>query len=193
MLVSLAKVPSLLHACWESRYYARKWYKLSFATRFRGPARTYFDLTRDGILMQCGLTSGDCGALNVRNRMDDDGFKLVKRIVWEGPLGYLPLVPVMTFPSLTDLVLVRGMRENARAEITLKEMVANLAPLWNNNMTIDEHWKALKGFLRDHIALLGPDMLHGLEQLTTVTRMDLAELRACQNGDRCACCTFGNT
>lgn len=193
MIVSPAKVPSLLHACRESRYYARKWYELCFATRFRGSARTYFDPTRDGVFMQCGPTSGDCGALNVRNRMDDDGFKLVKRIIWQGPLGYLPLVPLMTFPYLTDLVLVRGMRENVRAEVTLEEMVVNLAPLWNNNMTIDEHWKAMKGFLRDNIAQLGPDMQHGLKQLSTVTRMDLPELRDCQNGDGCACCFFEAT
>jgi len=49
---STAPIPGLLHACYESRTKALKWYKLCFGAENEG-GRTFFDFTSDHLMPGC--------------------------------------------------------------------------------------------------------------------------------------------
>lgn len=188
-IFSAAKIPSLLQVNHESREVALKWYRLSFVSKFNGVAMTYFDPTVDGIYAQCSDDKfGNCGARTVNSLMHKDELNRVKKLLWEGPLGYLPLVQIMKFPRVEEVILVRGKRTTQRSEITLAEMTSNIEPLWDNNKTIGDNWKVLRNLLCSFAEAIDKEMAVSLQTLKTVTRMDLAELKACQDGENCLRC-----
>lgn len=166
---------------------ALKWYRLSFATKLSKRMQTYFDPTRDGIYAQC-YNIEDCGAMLVNMMMNGEGLKLIKRMVWEGPLNYLPLIQIVKFPAIKDLILVRGKRIALRAEITLSEMTKAIQPLFDENMTIDEHWMCKRAILYKLLLWFFPEQARTLRRLKSVTRMELAELEPCGKDDICLCC-----
>lgn len=186
-IYSPAKVPAFLHACHESRMIALKWYQLSFATNFNKKMQTYFDHSRDGIYAQC-YNIQDCGAMLVNNMMNNEGLKLIKRMVWEGPLNYLPLIQIVRFPAIKNLILVRGKRIAPRAEVTLSEMTTVIQPPFDKNMTIDEHWMCKRTILYQLLLWFFPKQASTLRQLESISHMELAELQPCGKDDICPCC-----
>jgi hypothetical protein len=166
---------------------ALQWYQLAFATKLNKKMLTYFDPTRDGLYAQC-FNMEDCGALAVKCMMNNESLELIKRIVWEGPLSFMPFIPVVKFPAITELIVVRGKRTAPRAEVALAEMIINTQPLWDNNKTFEEHWMSLKKLTYKLLMVFDKGQADILMELQTVTRMDLAELAPCDENDKCPCC-----
>lgn len=129
-LYSEASVPSMLHACTESRKVALKWYKLSFVKsdetinlnldgfaqtldddlfgeQTTATARIYFDWERDGLYSQCANCNGigtTCGHFPLS--FDQ---RRIKRLVYEGPLSMDPFYRIgLIFTHVEDIILVRG-------------------------------------------------------------------------------------
>jgi hypothetical protein len=91
-IYSPARIPSLLHACSESRQVALKWYQLSIPSlvpAFGDNAATYFDASVDGIYYQDYRSPDDdmihpsTALLKVVMR---DSSSLVTKLLWEGLL-----------------------------------------------------------------------------------------------------------
>lgn len=186
---SPAKIPRLLQACYESRVVALGWYKLAFATKYNQEMRTYFDSTRDGIYIKCeGTDSCVGGGRAIKNLLNDEGFDLIKRIVWEGSVSRLPLLSISHFRAVKDLIIIRGRRTSPRAEVTLAEMTINLRPLFRNNKSMEDHWRHQKEKLYHMIKPFFPAEAENLMALQSIARMDLPELAHRRKGVRCLAC-----
>jgi hypothetical protein len=139
-IYSPAQVPSLLHACRESRRFALKWYKLSFADAYvsGARARTYFDPTVDGLLIQCNC-EGWCkyrSCIDFLYRMRIYDAVTIKKVLVENNM------PIMTardrlggdyrvsFLGAEEVIVIEGSDFKPRTELALSTVVENTKRLW---------------------------------------------------------------
>ncbi|KAF8850227.1 hypothetical protein BDZ45DRAFT_751939 [Acephala macrosclerotiorum] len=132
-IYSKAKVPSLLHACSESRRVALQWYELSFGHRLRSPGTMYFDQSVDFAYFQCQKCRGRFHACD-RNTC---GLGLlsyvtreqVKRVVYESDAEFDPVFSLwFNFPAAEEVLLVEaGKGLGLGVEASLSSFTCNTA------------------------------------------------------------------
>ncbi|KAH8590963.1 hypothetical protein B0O99DRAFT_598502 [Bisporella sp. PMI_857] len=104
-IYSSTPIPALLHACRESRSFALKFYRLSFAT-YQGAPRTYFNFELDVIYTSCdGCISTNCG----HKKTWTEDHRKVRGLVYVAPLSFSPFTKInRLFPAAYGLILIRG-------------------------------------------------------------------------------------
>jgi hypothetical protein len=148
---SKAPVPSMLHACRESRATAMKWYKLRFRTlvdlkeiinvRFRAP-RTYFDLENDilyaGCKICCQLHCHECRPLHGHAR------KVQKILVHCEDNSKSPFLELcMFFRAAKEVMILGAGNDDLDSESRFDQLVKNSAPFgWQKKPTLQEDYLA---------------------------------------------------
>jgi hypothetical protein len=145
VVYSTAKVPALLHACQESRWIAKEWYKLSFPGDYFEPqsSRIYFDCSSDYIYVpqEFGEDKGNPTHSNInpyliRYMMTSKVMSVIHEVpeIWE--IFYLL---AHYFPSATKALLVLETEGMLQGSAELSEFTLTADPFtWQETRTLQK-------------------------------------------------------
>lgn len=146
---SKAPVPSILHACIDSRRIALSWYRLSFGHKTSAP-KVYFDWERDGLYTHCSGAHGTqnpCKHDELPYYLQADEKVNIKRLAFKGPcgLGWSPwFVDALLLEGLKDVFFITGGRTRRhlatgrRDVFEEKDLLVDEAPFWWQVGTLQE-------------------------------------------------------
>lgn len=171
-------IPSILHACSESRYVGLKHYRLAFGTTplsCSSRARVWFDFSIDGLILNCS-EADHCPAhrmwwprVNGDTCADRD---LVQRIVWEGPLSFQPMGSIASmFKNCVEAKIIRTTSPAFQEDVMyVDDFAVTEEELWmlQGMRSVTDYW--LKKKKQGEDSGRGSNMLGKVERVKVISR-----------------------